>query len=110
MEVHFGDIWYVKDSDGSGHLQSGVRPWVIVSNDIGNVHSPMVNAVPLTTNLNKKPLPTHCRIISSTVESIALCEQVKPINKTDLINIIGHCRNFELRQIKICLMIQFNMI
>ena len=110
MEIHFGDIWYINDNYGSGHQQKGVRPWIIVSNDIGNNHSPMVNAVPLTSNLNKKPLPTHCKIISGPQESIALCEQVKPINKTDLLNCIGYCQNFELRQIKICLMIQFNII
>ena len=110
MEVHYGDIWYIRTYDTHGHLQSGIRPWVIVSNDIGNVHSPLVNAVPLTTNLYKKPLPTHCDIISAPERSIALCEQVKPIEKIDLIEKVGECKNFEMRQISICIMIQFNIL
>ena len=110
MEIHFGDIWYVDNDATSGHSQRGVRPWVIVSNDIGNNHSPMVNAIPLTTALYKKPLPTHCKIISGPQESIALCEQVKTLNKSQLINKIGHCANWEIRQIKICLMIQLNLL
>ena len=110
MEVHYGEIWYVKSQTRDGHMQDGMRPWVIVSNDIGNNHSLMVNAVPLTTNLGKKPLPTHCEIISSSRKSLALCEQVKPINKSDLIEKIGECKKFELRQISICLMIQFNIL
>lgn len=110
MEIHYGEIWWVQPQNIQGHMQCGMRPWVIVSNDIGNNHSPLVNAVPLTTNLNKKPLPTHCEIISSSEPSLALCEQVRPIDKRDLINKIGECKKFELRQISICLMIQFNIL
>ena len=109
-EIKFGDIWYVDNAQTIGHQQTGMRPWVIVSNDVNNVHSPMVNAIPLTTALYKKPLPTHCKIISGPQESIALCEQVKTLNKSQLINKIGHCANWEIRQIKICLMIQFNLL
>lgn len=109
-EIKWGQIWYIARRDNNGHLQTGDRPAIIVSNDIGNCHSPMVNVVPLTTNLSKKPLPTHCEIISSPVKSIALCEQVVPINKEDLIACVGECKTFEMRQVKICLMIQFNMI
>lgn len=109
-EIKWGQIWYVARRDKDGHLQTGDRPAIIVSNDIGNVRSPMINIVPLTTNLNKKPLPTHCEIISSPYRSIALCEQVVPINKEDLIRYVGECKAFEMKQVKICLMIQFNII
>ena len=109
-EIKWGQIWYIARRGKDGHLQTGDRPAIVVSNDIGNCHSPMVNVVPLTSNLNKKPLPTHCEIISSPVKSIALCEQVVPINKEDLVEYVGECKAFEMRQIKICLMIQFNMI
>lgn len=110
MDVHYGDIWYVRTPKTNDHTQSGIRPWIIVSNDIGNRFSPLVNAVPLTSNLCKKPLPTHCEINSSQRVSIALCEQVKPIDKRDLICKIGECEKSELRQISICLMIQFNIL
>lgn len=109
-EIRWGQIWYIKARDKNGHLQYGERPAIIVSNDIGNNHSPMVNVVPLTSNLYKKPIPTHCEIISAPLPSIALCEQVVPIDKTDLINCVGECKTFEMRQVKICLMIQFNII
>lgn len=109
-EIKWGQIWYVKRRDKDGHIQTGDRPAIVVSNDIGNNHSPMVNVVPLTTNLDKKPLPTHCEIISSPYKSIALCEQVIPINKEDLIYCVGECKTFEMRQVKVCLMIQFNII
>lgn len=110
MEIKFGDIWYVDNAQATGHAQQGFRPWVIVSNDINNAYSPMVNAIPLTTSLCKKPLPTHCEILSGPQKSIALCEQVKTLNKSQLISKIGHCANWEIRQIKICLMIQFNLL
>lgn len=109
-EIKYGQIWYIKKRDADGHIQNGTRPAIIVSNDVANNYSPLVNIVPLTSNLNKKPLPVHCEIISSPVASIALCEQVMPINKEDLLDCVGECRGFEIRQINICLMIHFNII
>ena len=109
-EIKYGQIWYMQKRDAQGHIQQGDRPVLIVSNDINNNHSPIVNVVPLTSNLDKKPLPTHCEIISSPHKSIALCEQIMTINKDELINCIGECKTFEMRQIKICLMIQFKII
>lgn len=110
QEIKWGQIWYIREHETDDHIQKGIRPAIIVSNDIGNNHSPLVNVVPLTTNLNKKPLPTHCEIISGPRKSIALCEQVIPVNKKDLLNYVGECKTFEMRQVKVCLMIQFNII
>lgn len=69
-----GDIYYVKDTEShSGSEQSGSRPGIIVSNDIGNAHAPIVEVVYLT-GMRKKELPTHVRIYSAPNISTALCE------------------------------------
>ena len=85
-----GDIFFADlgpESDTS--VQTGFRPVIIVSNDMANVHSPVVTVVPLTCQLKKPSLPTHviigtkdCRGLDRT--SMALAEQVMSIDKSQL--------------------------
>lgn len=84
-----GDIFYVKKANEPvvGSEQNGGRPAIIVSNDIGNYHAPIVEIVYLTTK-NKKNQPTHANVMA-TKPSIAVCEQVHTVSKERLQEKIG---------------------
>lgn len=81
MDVRRGDIWFIDCKDSTGSEQHGVRPAVIVSNDVGNLHSPIVEVVWLTT-AKKKELPTH---VSINGYGTALCEQIHTVDKSRLL-------------------------
>lgn len=82
----------------TGHEQSGNRPCIIVSNDINNKHSFVVEVVFLTTK--RKPLlPTHVRICSTYYNSTALCEQVTSIDKRRFLSYAGEVTEEEMRKI-----------
>lgn len=82
-----GDIYYVNFSDEvGGHYQRGRRPALIVSNNSANHHSHMVTVVPLTSQVRKKPLPTHVFLPKGVIKglrhsSLVLAEQVSTIDK-----------------------------
>ena len=61
MEVHRGEVFYADLSPVVGSEQGGVRPVLIVQNEIGNRHSPTVIAAAITSRLDKARLPTHTR-------------------------------------------------
>ncbi|MCL2842174.1 MAG: type II toxin-antitoxin system PemK/MazF family toxin [Oscillospiraceae bacterium] len=91
MRVKRGDIFYADFGPVQGSEQGGVRPCLIVQNDIGNIHSPTVVVVPLTGS-NKAYMPTHVRITRMgglRFNSIALCEQLRTIDRTRLDGFIG---------------------
>ena len=77
---------------GESNLYYGLRPVVIVSNDQCNTVSPILTAIPLTSNLGKKPLPTHVFISHPNLDnsSLALCEQILSLDRSRLRNKIGH--------------------
>ena len=65
-EYHRGEIFFINEGESSGSEQGGARPGIIVSNDIGNKHAPIVEVVYLTSR-EKKLMPTHVRIKSSPI-------------------------------------------
>jgi len=67
----------------TGHVQGGIRPWVIVQNDIGNNHSPTTIVCPLTTKLKRLELPTHVVVTWDSLRcSMIECEQVRVVDIT----------------------------
>ena len=79
--------------EGTGSQQSGVRPCLVVSNNKGNLHSPVVIAVPLTSK-TKKPIPTHVQLNPSSnnglsITSTVLTEQLITLNKTSIKKVMG---------------------
>lgn len=95
-----GDIYFVNcGCDTGSSLQCGVRPVLVVSNDVANAHSPVVTVVPLTGQLRKKrSLPTHVLIPCSkmhglTQPSVALAEQVTSMDKRKLVERRGHIKD-----------------
>lgn len=93
-----GDIYYIRGAYGTGSEQRGERPAIIVSNDTGNAHAPVVEVVYLTTK-RKTIIPTHVYINSAQRPSIALCEQVVTICKSRLERYIGSITVAEMRRI-----------
>ena len=90
--VNRGDIYYANLSPSQGCEQGGCRPVVIVQNNLGNKHAPTTIVVPLTSRLTKKPLPTHIIVGTSCgllCESVALCEQIRTVDKSRLTTKLG---------------------
>ena len=107
---HRGQIYYVypRGYDYTGSEQGGGRPAIIVSNDVGNEYSSVVEVVFLTTR-EKKPLPTHVKIISSRCPSIALCEQIETVDKGRIGNYINEISQAELKGIEKAILISLDI-
>ena len=73
MEVHRGEVFYADLSPVVGSEQGGVRPVLIVQNEIGNRHSPTVIAAAITSRLDKARLPTHINIRAAALPRTASC-------------------------------------
>ena len=84
--VYRGELYYADLSPVVGSEQGGVRPVVIVSNDIGNKYAPTVTVAPITSQMHKKPLPTHIAFCGCGLSknSMMLMEQIRTIDKSRL--------------------------
>lgn len=88
MEVRRGEVFYADLSPVVGSEQGGVRPVLILQNDVGNHHSPTVIAAAITSKQDKTNLPTHiglpARSCGLTRDSIVLLEQIRTLDKRRL--------------------------
>ncbi|MBL7574595.1 mRNA interferase MazF [Peptoniphilus asaccharolyticus DSM 20463] len=88
-----GDIFYADLSPVIGSEQGGVRPVVVIQNDIGNKYSPTTIVAAITSQLNKAKLPTHVNVDAKGValpkNSVILLEQIRTIDKKRLREKIG---------------------
>ncbi len=88
MIIKRGDIFYADLSPVIGSEQGGIRPVLIVQNDIGNKYSPTIIVAAITSKINKAKLPTHIEIGSHEYDlvkdSVILLEQVRTIDKKRL--------------------------
>ena len=86
--VYRGEVYYADLSPAVGSEQGGMRPVIILQNNVGNKHAPTTIVAPLTSRLTKKPLPTHILLpkgaVGATCESVVLLEQVRVIDKQRL--------------------------
>lgn len=84
--VYRGEIYYADLSPAVGSEQGGVRPVVIVQNNTGNKHAPTTIIAPITSQIGKKPLPTHILFNGCGVpkDSVILLEQIRTIDKSRL--------------------------
>ena len=93
------DIYYANLSKNSVESeQGGIRPVIIVQNDIGNKYSPTVIVLPMTSEIKKSSMPTHCILHKSNinglkVDSMVLAEQIRVIDKSRLQQYIGFLDN-----------------
>ena len=115
MLFNRGSIFWCNLSKNSNNnrtnVQRGMRPVVLISNNIGNNHSPTVTVIPLTTK-TKHPLPTHVFVEGKNVlpaPSVALCEQIITIDKLQLGDKLGELSTDELRAINKSLAIALSL-
>lgn len=94
MLIRRGDIYYADLRPVVGSEQGGVRPVLIIQNDVGNRHSPTVICAAITSRMNKAKLPTHIELNAARYhmvkDSVILLEQLRTIDKTRLKDRICH--------------------
>ena len=113
MHIKRGDIYYADLSPVVGSEQGGVRPVLIVQNDVGNKYSPTVIAAAITSRLGKANLPTHIEIDARecglSKDSVVLLEQVRTIDKQRLREKMGALDNSDMTKVNQALNISFGL-
>lgn len=107
-----GDIVYIHNEEGksTGSEWTKDGPAIIVSNNLCNEHSPVIEVVYTTTAQRKYLLPTHVIIHSTPYNSIALCEAVYSVDKSRIKDTVGHCSTSEILRINNALAISLGLI
>lgn len=113
MNIKRGDIYYADLSPVVGSEQGGVRPVLIVQNDVGNRYSPTVIAAAITSQRFKTSLPTHIRVNADgcglAKDSIVLLEQVRTIDKKRLKERMGNLGMSDMSRIDRALSVSFGL-
>lgn len=113
MTVKRGDIYYADLSPVIGSEQGGVRPVLIIQNDVGNKYSPTVIAAAITSQKDKTKLPTHIQVNASgcglAKDSIVLLEQVRTIDKQRLKEKMGSLDISSMDRVNKALTVSFGL-
>lgn len=111
--VKRGDIFYADLSPVVGSEQGGVRPVLVVQNDVGNKYSPTVIAAAITSRINKAKLPTHIEIEATEYglqkDSVVLLEQIRTIDKKRLREKIGRLDEIQMVKVNDAISISFGL-
>ena len=112
--VKRGDIYYADLSPVVGSEQGGMRPVLIVQNDVGNKHSPTVIAAAITSQINKAKLPTHIELGAKTYglskDSVILLEQIRTIDKKRLKDRMGKLDDKLMNRVDNAIAVSFGLI
>ena len=113
MIIRRGDIYYADLRPVVGSEQGGVRPVLIIQNDVGNRHSPTVICAAITSRMNKAKLPTHIELSAEKYhmvkDSVILLEQVRTIDKSRLKDKICHLDAQILKKVNKALCISLDL-
>ena len=113
MQIKRGDIFYADLSPVMGSEQGGIRPVLIIQNDVGNRHSPTVICAAITSRMNKAKLPTHVEVDASKYQlvknSVVLLEQIRTIDKKRLKDFICHVDKKLMNQVDEALKISLEL-
>ena len=113
MTVKRGDIYYADLSPVVGSEQGGVRPVLIIQNDVGNKYSPTVIAAAITSRINKAKMPTHIELSANEYglnkDSVILLEQIRTIDKRRLREKIGRLDEEVMHRVNNALYINFGL-
>ena len=111
--IRRGDIFYADLSPVVGSEQGGLRPVLIIQNDIGNRYSPTVIAAAITSRVSKTRLPTHIDIYASQVglakDSVILLEQIRTLDKRRLKEKMGHLDDSIMYTVNTAIAISFGL-
>lgn len=113
MQIERGDIYYADLSPVVGSEQGGLRPVLIIQNDIGNKYSPTVIIAAITSQIQKAKLPTHIELNHSKYplvkDSVVLLEQIRTLDKLRLRDRIGSLDTIAMQKVNIGLMISLGI-
>lgn len=113
MEVNRGDIYYADLSPVVGSEQGGVRPVLVVQNDVGNKYSPTVIIAAITSQLSKAKLPTHVELNKTEYnlpkDSVVLLEQIRTLDKRRLKEKLSTIDTATMQKIDIAILISFGI-
>ena len=111
--VRRGDIYYADLSPVVGSEQGGLRPVLIIQNDIGNRYSPTVIAAAITSRMSKTHLPTHIDVFADRVglakDSVILLEQSRTLDKRRLREKMGHLDEGMMNEVNTAIAISFGL-
>ena len=111
--IRRGDIFYADLSPVIGSEQGGLRPVLIVQNDVGNKYSPTVIAAAITSRMTKSKLPTHIDVFGEKVglskDSVILLEQIRTIDKKRLKEKMGHLDNDVMNEVNEAIVVSFGL-
>ena len=114
MTVKRGDIFYADLSPVVGSEQGGIRPVLIIQNDVGNKYSPTVICAAVTSKINKAKMPTHIEIdakrYSLVKNSVVLLEQIRTIDKQRLREKVSHADDMLMKKVDEALRISLALI
>ena len=113
MNVKRGDIYYADLSPVVGSEQGGLRPVLIIQNDIGNRYSPTVIAAAITSRMDKNKLPTHIEVYADRAglprDSVILLEQIRTLDKRRLREKMGHLDEPVMARVNDAISISFGL-
>ncbi|HAL63017.1 MAG: type II toxin-antitoxin system PemK/MazF family toxin [Firmicutes bacterium] len=113
MVVKRGDIYYADLSPVIGSEQGGIRPVLIIQNDVGNKYSPTVIAAAITSQINKAKMPTHIELPASEYglykDSVVLLEQIRTIDKRRLREKVAHLDKELMEDVNSALAVSFGI-
>lgn len=112
-QVKRGDIYYADLSPVVGSEQGGMRPVLIVQNNVGNRYSPTVIAAAITSQINKAKMPTHislgARSFGLTRDSVILTEQIRTLDKRRLREKMGTLDEPHMEEVDRALAVSFGL-
>ena len=113
MSVRRGDIYYADLSPVVGSEQGGLRPVLIIQNDVGNRYSPTVIAAAITSRMGKTRLPTHIDIFADKAglskDSVILLEQIRTLDKRRLKEKMGHLDDVMMEEVNTAIAVSFGL-
>ena len=113
MSVKRGDIYYADLSPVVGSEQGGLRPVLIIQNDVGNRYSPTVIAAAITSRMGKTRLPTHIDVYADKAglakDSVILLEQIRTLDKRRLKEKMGHLDESLMREVNTAIAVSFGL-
>ena len=108
-----GDVFYADLRPVVGSEQGGVRPVLIIQNDVGNKYSPTVICAAITSKLNKAKLPTHIELEAKKYglvkDSVILLEQLRTIDKQRLKDKVCHLDSDIMKRVNVSLLVSLEL-
>ena len=113
MQVERGELYYADLSPVVGSEQGGLRPVLIIQNDVGNKYNPTVIIAAVTSQIQKAKLPTHIELSHTkypiSKDSVVLLEQIRTLDKLRLKDRIGQLDHLAMQKVNVGLMISLGI-